>query len=59
VIPGNNGLVVLVTLAGSVGGQFSYLFDAPSDSGIIRVFIFDPAGTPADDIFSITVFNLA
>jgi len=58
-LPGNNGLVVLVTQAGAGGGQFSYLFDAPSDSGIIRVFVFNAAGTPVDNIFSITVLNLA
>jgi hypothetical protein len=57
--PGNNGLVVLVLQVGLVGGQTSYLFDPPADSGIIRIFTFDAAGVAANSIFSIAVLSLA
>jgi hypothetical protein len=57
-LPGNNALVVLITPVGLVGRQVSYLFDPPSDSGIIRVFTFDAAGVPLDDVFSIAVLSL-
>lgn len=58
-IPGDNGLVIQLTLSNSVGGQISYLFDPPASAGIIRVFTFDGAGVPTNKIFSITVINLA
>ena len=59
IVPGNNGLIVLLTLSGLVGGQTSYTFDPPGDSGIIDVRTFDAAGVPANRIFSIAVFSLA
>ena len=55
-LPGVNALVVLLTQAGFVGGQQSFLFAALNQ---ITVYTFDAAGVPADRIFSITIYSLA
>lgn len=54
--PGSNALLVLITIAGSAGGQNSYLFDSDS---VVHAYTFDAAGAAANKIFSITVFDLS
>jgi hypothetical protein len=52
---GANALVVMIAIAGSVGGQASYLFDSNS---VVHVYIFDKTGTPVAGIFSISILSV-
>jgi hypothetical protein len=46
----------MITIAGSVGGQASYLFDS---NDVIHVYTFDKTGTAANRIFSISILDVA
>lgn len=52
-----NSLVPMISIAGFIGGQSSYLFDA--NNNIIHVYTFDSSGAAASRIFSICVLSLA
>jgi hypothetical protein len=49
-----NNVLVNVTIAGSIGGQVSWLFGLLST---LVIHTFDAAGNPADKVFTITVFD--